>query len=91
MIHELKTWPHYFNDIVSGGKNFELRRNDREFKTGDHLKLMEYMPAGHGAYSSNAVGYYTGAFVTMKITYVLMGGQFGIEQGYCILGLQPIN
>jgi len=91
MIHELKTWPEYFQAIVSGDKTFELRKNDRNFQTGDHLKLMEYMPCGHGVYTPRSIGYYTGAFVTMKVTYVLQGGRLGIENGYCILGIQSIN
>lgn len=93
MIHELKTWPIYFQDIIRGGKNFELRKNDRGFKVGDHVKLMEYMPAGFGAYANNIVGHYTGAFTIFKITYILTGGLegLGLKDGYCILALQPIN
>jgi short-subunit dehydrogenase involved in D-alanine esterification of teichoic acids len=31
---------------------------------------------------------YTGAVCTRQITYILGGGQFGIESGYCVLGLE---
>jgi hypothetical protein len=90
MIHELKTWPQYFRHIVSGSKTFEIRKLDREFKAGDHLRLMEYVPSGYAVYDNSSIGYYTGAFVTMKVTYVMLGGQFGIELGYCVMGIQPI-
>ena len=33
MIHELKTLPKYFAMIVEGEKNFEVRKNDSDFKS----------------------------------------------------------
>ena len=39
--HELKTWPEYFEAVKDGTKNFELRKDDRGFKAGDHLVLAE--------------------------------------------------
>ena len=44
MIHELKTLPEYFKEVVSGNKPFEVRKNDRPFKVGDYLMLREYEP-----------------------------------------------
>jgi len=43
-IHKLKTWPEYFELMVSGKKTFELRENDRDFDEGDKLILQEYDP-----------------------------------------------
>ena len=37
--HVLKTWTTYFNAVVSGGKNFEVRKDDRGFQKGDILCL----------------------------------------------------
>ena len=42
MNHELKTWPVYFSAIWDGLKRFEVRLNDREYRTGDLLRLREY-------------------------------------------------
>lgn len=42
MIHELKISPEYYMDVVSGVKPFEIRKNDRDFKVGDCVKLNEY-------------------------------------------------
>lgn len=42
--HELKTWKEPFEAILSGAKTFELRKNDRDFKVGDTLRLREYDP-----------------------------------------------
>lgn len=38
-IHELKTLPGYYNDIIDGRKTFEVRFNDRCFAVGDILHL----------------------------------------------------
>ena len=61
MIIEKKCWPQYFEKILSGDKNFELRINDFDCKAGDTLVLREFNPL---------IGY-TGRTVTKTITYVL--------------------
>ena len=77
MQHELKILPEYFTAIMFGKKNFEIRKNDRDFKVGDVLKLMEY-----------AGGKYTGSFIRREIVYIYHGdGNYGLEKGYCVLGL----
>lgn len=43
-IHELKTWPRFFDEIKSGAKTFEIRENDRGYAVGDLLHLREYDP-----------------------------------------------
>lgn len=42
--HELKIYPSYFQMKMEGNKNWELRENDRGFKTGDLLILKEWNP-----------------------------------------------
>ncbi len=42
--HELKIWPRYFDDVVSGVKRYEVRINDRDYKIGDRLVLLEWDP-----------------------------------------------
>lgn len=76
MIHELKIWPEYFEEILAGTKTFEVRKNDRDFKTGDILLLMETIDDMH-----------TGRGVSKTISYILQGGQFGIAEGYVIMSL----
>ena len=43
-IHELKILPEYFKAQKAGKKNFEIRKNDRDYKVGDKLVLTEYDP-----------------------------------------------
>ena len=42
--HLLKVLPEYFRDVLDNTKQFEIRKNDRDFKEGDILKLREYDP-----------------------------------------------
>ena len=79
MVHELKTWPQYYQAIVSGNKTFEVRKNDRHFEVGDLLILKEYNPT---------TGEYTGKQVTKEITYILPGGsQSGIQMDHVVMSL----
>ena len=76
-IHELKILPKYYKDVVSGKKNFELRKFDRDYKVGDILLLREY--------ENNK---YTGREVRVGIGYILKDcPEYGLMDGYCILGL----
>lgn len=80
-IHELKTWKQYFVAVFSGLKNFEIRFNDRDFKVGDEVLLKEY---------DEKEGVYTGRILHRRIDYILHGGQFGLQEGFVILGLNKI-
>ena len=79
MIHELKLNEEFFGDVLTGNKTFEVRRNDRDYKVGDYLKLMSYDPKKQE---------YTGGEAKRKITYILQGGQYGIEKGFVVIGMQ---
>ncbi|MGL4760385.1 MAG: ASCH/PUA domain-containing protein [Sarcina sp.] len=75
--HELKILEEYFNALADGSKTFELRKNDRDFKVGDSLKLKEI--------KDNS---FTGRFLEYEVSYVLKGGAYGLEEEYCILGIR---
>ena len=54
--HKLKCWPLYFKAILTGRKNFECRKNDRNFHAGEKLILQEYDPHHHGdPYTGNVI------------------------------------
>ncbi|MFR8130964.1 MAG: DUF3850 domain-containing protein [Lachnospira sp.] len=75
-VHELKLAAMYFKDVATGKKSFELRKNDRGFKTGDALRLNEY-----------ADGKETGRHIEADIIYMLEDYS-GLQEGYCILGIK---
>lgn len=79
--HELKCWPEYFLAVRDGRKPFEVRKNDRDFRTGDALILREWNPFRES---------YTGHRCNVDVTYVLHGGQFGIEKGYVVMGIRHV-
>jgi hypothetical protein len=78
--HYLKTWPVYFRAVESGSKSFEVRRNDRGFQTGDTVILQYHDPDFDMTNASRSI--------TRKIGWILQGGQFGVEPGYCVFGLE---
>lgn len=83
--HALKTWPMFWDDVRRGRKTFEVRRNDRDFKVGDVLDLVRWCPINRGIDpDSDGV-----AIIDRRVTYILQGGQFGIEPGFVVLGLAP--
>jgi len=84
-IIAVKVWPKYFGDIISGKKPFEVRKDDRGYSVGKWLLLQEWEPIFH------ETGGYTGRDCTCEITYKLEGGQFGIEAGYCVLGIRLLD
>lgn len=43
--HELKLDVKYFDDIKNGKKNFEIRKNDRNYQVGDILDLKAWDPS----------------------------------------------
>jgi len=77
-VHDLKTWPPYFAALLDGRKTFEIRENDREFQVGDMLRLREWDPA-----SSE----YTGREMMRVVSYIMSGGQFGLDQRCVVLAL----
>lgn len=75
MIHRIKLSYLYFNDVQNGKKNFELRRDDRNYQVGDKLLLSEV--------KDNVL---TGREVEVDVVYKL-ADYTGLEAGYCILGI----
>lgn len=80
MKHDLKLVQPFFNDVLTGKKKFEIRKNDRDFKIGDELILKEYIPETES---------YTGEVLQMVITYILDDKNY-CKAGYVILGIESI-
>jgi len=79
--HELKTWPMYFQMVRKHQKLFEVRKNDRGFKTGDTLNLREWD------------GEYTGWSISAMVSCMFGSDEIeplateSLRSGYCVLGL----
>jgi hypothetical protein len=85
--HKLKTISRYWDAVAAGIKTFEVRKNDRAFQTGDILVLEKYDDE-RGCYEMESFEIMAKPkAIRKRITYLLQGGQFGIEPSYCVLGL----
>jgi len=78
-IHNLKTWSYWFKKIKSGEKKFEIRFNDRNFKIGEVLHLMNYDPVEKTLSDE-------GVHKTIKNVY---RDVFGLEENYVVLIFEP--
>ncbi|SXG02932.1 Domain of Uncharacterised Function with PDB structure [Klebsiella variicola] len=67
ITHELKIFPEFFAAVCTGVKRAELRKNDRDYRVGDTLHLME-TPRGSC--------HRTGEFINVKITHIADVGEW---------------
>lgn len=74
--HRLKLAKMFFDAVDTGKKSFELQKNDRNYQIGDILELHEMSD-----------GEETGRVTEKQVIYILEGFK-GLEEGYCILGLE---
>lgn len=90
--HKLKCWPVYFDAVKRGEKTFEGRINDRGFQKGDRVILMrtydergniEPAPVGSGRDAMHELHF--------EIGWVLHGGKWGIQDGWCVFSLLPVR
>jgi hypothetical protein len=89
MHHVVKSWPEYFEPLMTGAKTFDLRRNDRDYQVGDLITLKEYEPRDKA---------YSGREITKRISCLMHGvGVGAIEPlkglglGYVILQLMDTS
>ncbi len=79
MTHRLKTDAECFIAILQGIKRFEFRKNDRDFKVGDILYLVEW---------NKEMQAETGDCIYMQVQFIIHGPDYGIPEGYCIMSLK---
>lgn len=87
-IHELKTDPEPFSASLRGDKPYEIRLDDRGFKSGDMLVLRETKHSG-AEMANGAPLEYTGRVLTGCVTEVRSG--YGLKDGWVILGVRAAN
>jgi len=78
-IHDLKIWPEFFDDVDTGRKSFELRRNDRNYQVGEILKLREWAPQNKE---------YSGRVTYKQINHIMRFADLGSDI-LTTLGLNP--
>lgn len=83
MTHELKILSEFFEAVTSGRKQFEIRKNDRDYKVGDQLVLRE-VDYVHNENISDEL-FYTGDSYKAEITYIT---DYAQKDGYVVLGIR---
>lgn len=83
---ELKIDPGAFQAVVDGKKTFEIRYNDRDYKTGDILILCETKYTGEEMKKGKPLEY-TGRITTSIVTHALYGPAHGLAAGWAILSI----
>lgn len=77
--HAIKIKEVYFNAVLSGEKTFEIRKNDRDYKVDD---IIHFVPVDDEC--GMIIPHDPNAY---RITYVFHGGEYGLEEGYCVFGI----
>jgi hypothetical protein len=90
-VHELKTDPVPFRHVVAGYKTFEYRREDRDYKLGDTLRLREFVADVSDNGKIMETGAYTGRSIDALVTYVTRGGKFGLPRGFCVMAIKVLT
>jgi hypothetical protein len=82
MQHELKCVLAPFQIKWDGMKDWEFRKNDRDYRVGDTLLEREYNS------DSNS---YSGREIIEEVLWILPGGQFGVPDDYIIMSTKEIS
>lgn len=79
-VHTLKIGPLFFDAVTSGDKKAGFRKNDRDFRCGDFLRLRKWD------------GEYTGHELLVKITHILPVEELIPGAGnWAMLSFQPLE
>ena len=78
-VHKIKTVDPYFQEAWEYTKTFEVRFNDRAYKVGDEVVLMEYN-AEHD--------FYSGREIRCVINYILEDFE-GLKDGWIAFSIRP--
>jgi hypothetical protein len=87
-IHELKTDPDDFEQLLTRNKNYEVRFNDRNYKSGDYILSRQTKFTGDEM-KKGAELRYTGFFALLRISHVQE--EHGLHRGWVILSVEILD
>lgn len=101
--HKIKIDINYALPVIQGIKNFEVRKNDRDYQVGDIIQfdvVKNDFPEHHYYRDGQLVQQIPGVLVhvnhplndkTFIITYVLKNFCEGLIDGYCVFGIKQFK
>lgn len=81
ITHSLKTVEPHFTDVWDGRKKMDIRFDDRGFKVGDFLHLLQYDDQNDKL---------SGKLIIAKVLHILKDEQF-LQPNYCAMSLDIFN
>lgn len=80
---EIKIWQEYLPSVIYGRKTFEVRLDDRNYTSGQVIKMNGY---------DKKKNELTGYFVVIKVKDVLKDAvHFGIMPGFCVFSIEVLD
>lgn len=88
----LKTINPYFHEVWEGNKTFEVRFNDRDFKVGDIVYLVEYEPNKDKDinFSLENLNVDNRNYVKVEVTYILEDFK-GLSKDYVCFSFKVLD
>jgi ASC-1-like (ASCH) protein len=84
-VHELKSWPEFFEAVQSGTKKYEVRTDDRGYARGDRLLLHEWDPKDKE---------FTGRFCEVGVVHISHAADlravFSDFPNVCVMGIEVL-
>lgn len=86
--HQLKTDPIPFDAVWTRRKHFEIRYNDRGYKVGDVLELVETKYSSEQMKKEKKPLIYTGRQQKVVVTHIMYGPEYGLADEWCIMSIE---
>lgn len=88
--HNLKLNLEFCDDVLSGRKNFEIRKNDRGYQTGDLIKFIPTDGTFYVDINGNETQHAKHEISnrTYRIKYMLSG--WGLKNGFVALAIEEV-
>lgn len=88
-LHKLEIKHEYLVDITLGKRNFDIRKNDRDYQVGDLINFVEVNE--FGKVNMRGTGTIIDENALYRITCVLKDVPEYVAKDYCILGIKHVR
>ncbi len=89
VVHELKSDPAAFLDILTRDKQVEIRLDDREYEVNDYILLRQTQWGASTMKAHNQPLIYTGRTALVRIVHIQT--HYGLNDGYVALSIRKLD